>query len=155
MSDLKFSVVGDARSQTSFVANARHFSVVIDEPPSLGGEDLGANPVEYLLASYAGCVNVMAHLIAKELDIKLQKLSIQVEGNINPNRLFGTSFEERAGFKSISLSLIPVSDASPELLNKWLFEIKKRCPINDNLVNPTPVEVLVEINEHSLNRVKV
>jgi uncharacterized OsmC-like protein len=144
MSDLNFLVAGVAETPTRFNANARQFSFVIDEPPTLGGEDSGANPVEYLLASYAGCINVMAHLIANELQFKLNKLSINVEGNINPERLFGTSYEERAGFKYIKLTLKPETDASPELLKKWNEEIKRRCPVNDNLSNPTPVEVIIE-----------
>lgn len=49
MYDLKFSVMGDAISQTSFVANARLFSAVIDKPSSLGGENLGANPMKLIL----------------------------------------------------------------------------------------------------------
>ncbi len=139
MSDLIFSVEGQAESQTRLNAKARQFSIVIDEPPTLGGHDLGANPVEYLLASYAGCVNVMAYLIANELNIKLDKLTIKVDGNLNPNRLFGKSFDDRAGFKQINLSLQPVTNASPEQLAKWIQEIERRCPINDNLTNPTPV----------------
>ena len=143
MSDLQFAVEGQAESQTRITATARQFSFVIDEPPALGGEDLGANPVEYLLASYAGCVNVMAYLIANELGIKLEKLTIKVDGNINPARLFGKSFEERAGFKQINLSLQPVTNASPELLSKWVSEIKNRCPVNDNLSNSTPLNFLL------------
>lgn len=141
MSDLVFSVEGKAESQTRITAKARQFSIVVDEPPTLGGQDLGANPVEYLLASYAGCVNVMAYLIAAELNIKLDKLTIKVDGNINPNRLFGKSFSERAGFKQINLTLEPKTDASPELISKWIKEIENRCPVNDNLSNPTPVAI--------------
>lgn len=140
MADLKIGVEGQAESQTRLNVKARNFSIIIDEPPSLGGHDSGANPVEYLLASYAGCVNVMAYLIAAEMNIKLDKLTIKVDGNLNPDRLFGKSYEERAGFKQISLQIKPVTSASPELLAKWVKEIKNRCPINDNLLNPTPVE---------------
>jgi uncharacterized OsmC-like protein len=139
MADLVFSVEGQAETQTRLNVKTRQFSFVIDEPPALGGEDSGANPVEYLLASYAGCVNVMAYLIAKELNIKLEKLSVKVDGNLNPGKLFGQSDEDRAGFKQINLKLEPVTDASPELLAKWAYEIKRRCPINDNLSNPTPI----------------
>lgn len=143
MADLVFSVEGLSESQTRLNTNARQFSIIVDEPPTLGGSDLGANPVEYLLASYAGCVNVMAHLIAKELNINLKKLTIKVDGNINPDRLFGKSYEDRAGFKQINLSLHPETDASPELLKRWLIEIENRCPVNDNLVNQTPVSVSI------------
>jgi uncharacterized OsmC-like protein len=139
MADLVFSVEGQAKTQTRLNIKTRQFSFVIDEPPALGGNDLGANPVEYLLASYAGCVNVVAHLITKELNIKLEKLTVKADGNLNPGRLFGQSYKERAGFKQINLKLEPITDESPELLTKWADEIKKRCPINDNLSNPTPV----------------
>lgn len=139
MADLTFSVEGTSESHTRITAKVRQFSLVIDEPPALGGDDLGANPVEYLLASYAGCVNVMAYLVAKELGITIKKLTIKVDGNINPDRLFGKAFTERAGFKQINLSLAPETDASPELVTKWITEIKNRCPVNDNLLNTTPL----------------
>ncbi len=139
MSDLTISIEGEAQSEARFSANARQFNIVIDEPPQLGGEDLGANPVEYLLASYAGCINVVAHLTARELGINLERLEIAVQGNINPARLFGQSDEERAGFKQIDVQFSPVTDAAPDLINKWIETIKNRCPINDNLEFPTPL----------------
>lgn len=139
MGDLNFKIEGEAKTAARFQANARQFSLVIDEPPALGGEDLGANPVEYLLASYAGCINVVAHLTAKELNINLKKLSIAVHGDINPERLLGVSDKDRAGFKSISVDFSPETDASQEKINEWITVIKDRCPINDNLSNPTPL----------------
>ncbi len=139
MSDLVFKVEGKAQSAARLEAKARQFSIVIDEPPALGGDDLGANPVEYLLASYAGCINVVAHLTARELGIGMAGLQIKVEGDINPARLFGQSDDERAGFKQIRVEFAPETDASPELVSQWIETIKNRCPINDNLANPTPL----------------
>lgn len=141
MSDLNFSIKGVSENPTKFVAEARNFKIVVDEPPTLGGTDDGANPVEYLLASYAGCLNVMGHLIANELGFKLNKLEIEVSGDLNPDRLFGKSFQERAGFKKIQVTLKPHSEAKPDLLKKWIQEIENRCPINDNLRSITPVEI--------------
>ncbi len=139
MSDLNFQIQGEAQTAARFVAGARQFSLVIDEPPALGGDDFGANPVEYLLASYAGCINVVAHLTAKELGIKVEKLSIKVDGNLNPDRLFGQSNEDRAGFKNINVDFTPITDAGPEKIKLWIETIKNRCPINDNLSNTTPL----------------
>ena len=135
MADLKFSVEGIAETETRLVVKTRQFSIIIDEPQTLGGSDLGANPVEYLLASYAGCVNVMAFLIANELGFKIEKLTIKVDGDINPDRLFGKSYEDRAGFKQINLELNAKTNATPELLKKWVQKIKNRCPINVKLIN--------------------
>jgi len=147
MADLTFKIEGEAQTEARFDANARQFTLVIDEPPALGGEDLGANPVEFLLASYAGCLNVVAHLIARELGINVEKLSIAVTGKLNPARLFGQSEEERAGFKQIDVAFTPITDASPELTAKWIKAIKDRCPINDNLASPTPLSFnLIQLN---------
>jgi uncharacterized OsmC-like protein len=139
MSDLNFKIEGEAQTGARLVAKARQFSLTIDEPPALGGDDLGANPVEYLLASYAGCINVVAHLTARELGLQVKKLSIKVNGNLNPARLLGKSDEERAGFKQIDVEFNPEIDASQEQLEHWMTLIKKRCPINDNLSNVTPL----------------
>ncbi|WP_297098978.1 OsmC family protein [Draconibacterium sp.] len=139
MSDLTFKIEGEAQTPARIAASAREFIIVVDEPPALGGDDQGANPVEYLLASYAGCINVVAHLTAKELGIKLSGLRIQIEGNINPARLFGKSDEDRAGFKQIEVLFIPETNASQEEIENWIATIKNRCPINDNLANPTPL----------------
>lgn len=147
MSDLIFKIEGEAQTAARFDAKTRQFTLVIDEPPALGGDDQGANPVEFLLASYAGCLNVVAHLTAKELGIKVEKLTIAVSGNLNPARLFGQSEEERAGFKQIDVTFTPITDASPELLAKWIATIKNRCPINDNLSSPTPLSFnLTQLN---------
>lgn len=143
MTDLNFAIKGISENPTKFVAEARNFKIVIDEPPTLGGTDHGANPVEYLLASYAGCLNVMGHLIAGELGFKLDKLEIEMNGNLNPERLFGKSFNERAGFKNIQVKLKPFAAVTPELLQKWVQEVENRCPVNDNLLNKTPIEVEV------------
>lgn len=139
MADLKFKIEGKAKTAARFQANARQFSLIIDEPPTLGGDDLGANPVEFLLASYAGCINVVAHLTAKELGINVRNLRIEINGNINPARLLGHSDAERAGFKQIEVEFSPDTDATPELTEKWIQAIKNRCPINDNLSSPTPL----------------
>lgn len=144
MSDLVFSVQGESASAAKFVAKTRNFRLVVDEPENLGGTDENANPVEYILAGLAGCLNVVGHLVAKELGFSLKKLTIEVTGNINADRLFGISTDERAGFKKIDLKLIPETDASIDVLAQWLRIVQDRCPVKDNLLNSTPVNVSVE-----------
>jgi len=143
---LNFSTKGVSHSATKFVSKSRTFSFIVDEPPALGGTDEGANPVEYILAGLAGCLNVVAHLVAKEQGINLKSLKISVEGDINPARLLGISNDERAGFQSIRILLVPETDASPEALLKWLETVEGRCPVRDNLANITPLEI--GIKEH-------
>lgn len=137
--DLVFSVNGKSVGYTKYHGSARNFDLIVDEPESLGGEDSAPNPVEYLLAGYAGCLNVVFNLIAKELDIKLQNLEINVSGDLNPERFLGVQTEDRAGFKSIKVDVSFESDAAAEEEQLLFQKVKERCPINDNLSNPTPI----------------
>lgn len=149
MSLLNFAIEGENENPTKLVVKARNFKLVVDEPAGLGGTDDGPNPVEYLLAGYAGCLNVVAHLVAKEQGLDIKKLTINVDGDINPARLFGQSNDDRAGFKIIRVNIAIDTDAEQPAIDQWLKAVENRCPINDNLTNPTPVEVKVTTSEYA------
>lgn len=149
MSVLTFSLEGSSETSTRFSGKTRQFQLTIDEPPALGGEDAAANPVEYLLAGYAGCLNVVGHLVAKEQNIQLRKLSIRLEGDIDPSRFLGKPTHERAGFRQIKVVLDPETDASPEQLKNWLRTVESRCPVNDNLTRVTPVSIGLRIGSRA------
>lgn len=141
MSDLTFSVSGYNENPTKFVVKTRNFQITIDEPEALGGTNHAANPVEYLLAAYAGCLNVMGHIVARELNFELQRLEIAIEGDLNPAKVFGQPTEDRAGYKEIRVKLVPTANIDEATLNRWFETIESRCPVNDNLSNATPIKV--------------
>ncbi len=144
MPTLKFRVRGKSETATKLVVKARKFEIVIDEPEDLGGNNDAANPVEYLLAAFAGCINVMGHLIAKEMDFELRNLKIDVSGALDPARLFGQSMENRAGYQKIDVVLKPDCDADEETLKKWAEAIENRCPVSDNLSHTTPIAISIK-----------
>jgi uncharacterized OsmC-like protein len=137
-------VKAHSENQAKTIVKARQFEIVVDEPAELGGTDTGANPVEYVLAAFAGCINVMAHVIAKEMNFELRGVKIDISGDLNPARLFGLSYEDRAGYKQIEVRIKPDCDADAETLKKWKEAIENRCPVSDNLQNPTPVKIEVK-----------
>jgi uncharacterized OsmC-like protein len=141
MADLNFSLSGRNENATKFVAKTRNFQLIIDEPEGLGGTDHAPNPVEFLLAAYAGCLNVMGHIVARELGFELKGLQIDLDGDLNPAKVFGQHTTDRPGYKEIRVNIIPVADADETILKKWLEIIESRCPVNDNLINPTPVKI--------------
>jgi len=144
MSNITFSLQGKAYNATKTEVKARNFNIIVDEPKELGGEDDAPNPVEYILAGYAGCLNVVTHLVAREKNIEIRYLRINIHGEINPQRLFGQSFDERAGFCSIHVEIEIQTNASQEENEALIREVKERCPVNDNIANVTPVSYLVK-----------
>ncbi len=143
MADLRFSINAHSETPARTMVKARNFQIIVDEPEALGGTDQAANPVEYVLAAFAGCLNVMGHIIAKEMNFELRGLEINIEGNLNPARLFGKSDVERAGYKEIVIELKPDCDADQATLDKWVHAVESRCPVSDNLQQATPVKVVV------------
>lgn len=141
MGDIRFRVKAHSENPTKTIVKARNFEIIVDEPHDLGGTDAAANPVEYVLAAFAGCLNVMAHLIAKEMNFTLRGVEIELSGDINPARLFGMSMDDRAGYKQIVVKIKPDADADAETLKTWVEAIESRCPVSDNIQNPTPVKI--------------
>ena len=143
MSKLNFSYNGTSTSATKFEGKSRQFDLVIDEPEALGGKDSAANPVEYLLAGYAGCLNVVYHVVAKEIGIEIDFLNISINGDINPEKFLGISDKERAGFQSLNVLVELATNGTPKQEQELITKAKNRCPINDNLANPTPIQYLI------------
>lgn len=136
-----FKALSATKSESRAEIAIRNFKFETDEPLQLGGTDLAPNPVEYILAGLAGCLHILGYKIAKEQNITLSDLTIEVAGELNPAKLFGVSDKERAGYQGIEINMIPTTDATEEQLTAWKKTIVRRSPVLDNLLNNTPVQV--------------
>ena len=91
-------------SSTLTKVTVRDFEILIDEPPNNHGTDKGARPIEYMLASLAGCSNVIIHKIAVENDIHFTNLEIDVVGTCDIRGIHGKENVE-VPFKEIRLDI--------------------------------------------------
>ena len=66
----KISVAAACPSHSRTDVTARQHTIVIDEPPHRGGTDVAQTPLETLLASFLGCNNVIANMIAEDIGIE-------------------------------------------------------------------------------------
>ena len=142
MSQKNVSVLGYAKENSQFVVKAQNFDVRIsknEKSPELEGP----SPLEYILAGYAGCINAVGKLVAKEQGIVLKSLQVELSATLSLDKYQGKISDERAGFNSIKVVVKPSSDATLEQLRAWLIEVENRCPVQDNLVNPTPISVVL------------
>lgn len=141
MPNMQVNVKATKENPTKTVVKARNFEMIIDEPANLGGTDHGANPVEYVLAALSGCLNVVGHVVAKEMGFEIKSLEIELDGELNPARFMGKSDKERAGYQAINVKMKPETDADEATLKTWIEKVENRCPVSDNLANATPVNI--------------
>ncbi len=138
---INIRVKAKRENATKTVVKARKFELIVDEPSEIGGTNEGANPLEFLLAGFAGCINVVGDIVAKEMGIELRGMDITIRGKFDPMKFLGQSGEGRAGFQEINMNVKADADADRETLEKWLQEVENRCPVRDNLSNLTPIKV--------------
>lgn len=131
--DVTVRVSGKRVSPTMMVVKCGNYEVVTDK---IGGE--APSPVEYVLAALAGCINIVGTLVARDLNINIENLEVNVEGVLNPGK-YMTGVGDRAGYKEIRTEVIVKSDADLETLRKWIKLVEERCPVGDNLSNTTTI----------------
>ena len=145
MSTKIVNITGYARNNEQFVVKAENFDVRISKNQNHPELD-APSPIEYILAGYAGCIHAVGTLVAKELNLDLKSLKIEISGEINVDKFLGNPTADRAGFKSIEVLVKPIAEATTEELQNWLKIVESRCPVYDNLINPTPIQVSL-VNE--------
>ncbi len=139
----QFSISAESKNETKTHVTARDFEFVVDEPEALGGTNDGPNPVEYLIGAWAGCLNVVTHTVADERDIDIDGVTIDIEGDLDPRKFLGVSDDARAGYQELSVAIRVDSDADQETLDALAAEVEERCPVGDNIENPTPTNVAI------------
>ena len=120
-------------------AKARNHEVIVDQPEAGGGKDAGANPMEYLLFAFGGCLGAVAAIIADQEKINLTAFDVSLEGDYDPANLFGMTDEGRAGFTEIRVNVKIEADITDEEKQAFFERVDARCPLSDNLINTTKI----------------
>jgi uncharacterized OsmC-like protein len=127
--------------------NVRNFPpFVVDEPPELGGQDKGANPVELLLVALGTCQEIMYAAMASMMGIHLDEVKVNLKGSLDLKGLFGMDPAIPPGYQKITYETILRSSAPEEELRKLVEAVESHCPVLDTLVRPIEVTGKVTIN---------
>ncbi len=118
--------------------------MLIDEPPHLLGEDNAPNPSEAVLASLGACLAVGIHANATAQGIRLTKLELDLEGDINVTAVWGCGDldeDKRLGFTDVRVKFFLEGDANREQLEALVAHANQWSPVANTLRNPVNVDV--------------
>ncbi len=139
---MKISVEGTSESATKVISKSGKFEVIMDEPVQMGGTDEGPSPMQLLLMSLVGCLNITGQAVAQQRNMKLKTLKINIDGEMNPAAFMGLSFNERAGFSNIGVNIeANFVGASQQEIDQWLEETENRCPVTDTIKAHTQIHL--------------
>lgn len=114
---------------------------VIDQPVAAGGNNEGPNPLEVFLSTLPACICAIGRIIANQRKIKLNKIEVKTEGDIDKDFLLGLTKKGRAGFTEIRNYVTIDADMTEEEKEAFLNDIESRCPIADNMANTSKLIV--------------
>ena len=141
MPDVTFKITGESESPARMRVAARQFSIIVDEPPELGGTDAGPNPVEYVLTALAGCLTTSLVCHAAARGIELRSVDSELEGDLDVRGFLGIDPNVRNGYRNIRVTFHIDSDASEEQIQELIDVAQQRSPVFDMMTHEVPVEV--------------
>ena len=134
-------VVDGMRCETT----VRDHSVAADEPRSLGGTDAAQSPVELLLTSLATCQAITYRLWAAELGIALDRVGVEVTGDLDLRGFLGLDEGARAGYEGLQLR-VTLDGPEPRARYEELAEaVDRHCPVLDALTRPVTIERVLAV----------
>jgi len=115
------------------------FKIIMDEPKNLGGTGTGMNPVEAVLCALGSCQCIVGAAFAKSRGIEFEDLWVEVEGDLNPAGFLKGAPDVRRGFEEVRFTVHIKTSSDQEKVVDFAEFIQDRCPVEDNLINATPV----------------
>ena len=144
------SVVKTVRCRTVAEGKFRHLNFirnlevhVIDEPPVLLGEDTAPNPSEAVLAALGSCLAVGIHANAVARGICIERLEVELEGDINITSVWGTGdlSEKPVGFTAVRAKVTLEADRPKAELAQLVDHARNWSPVANTLTRPVPLAV--------------
>lgn len=135
---------------TEVSITARDHAFTIDEPAELGGTDVGANPVEHLLAALGSCQVITYQVWAGKLGLKVDTVDVKLSGDIDLRGFFGLDSNVRPGFDDITVDVTVTGPEAQEKYEELVQTVERHCPVLDNLASTVRVAGLVSVNGNQI-----
>ncbi|MDY6764842.1 MAG: OsmC family protein [Halobacteria archaeon] len=151
--------MGKNKVETELIENlyargkAREFSFEADEPKSVvGGQNRGPRPLEYFLAGFAFCQQVIYAKNALATGIEIDSISIEASGDVDPRGVFGVGDTE-PGFANdeITYTTHIESEANREEVAELVRIAERQCPAHASLRKPVELRREIMVNGEKLD----
>jgi uncharacterized OsmC-like protein len=125
-------------------AAIRDFTIAMDEPAPLGGSNTAPNMVEMVLGAYGCCLTTGYVMNAGLQGIKLEGVSIELEGDLDLHGFFNLSPETWPGYTTIRTKVVLTApEATAEQLQALHELVTRTSPVGSILARPVKLETVL------------
>ncbi len=143
---------GQTRSETSVASYSiageevsRRFTIAVDEPYELLGQNSAPNPQEVLMAALNACMLVGYVAGAAMRGIVLEKLEIETEGELDLRGFLGIDESVPPGYESIHYVVRIKGDGTPEAFREIHDTVMRTSPNYFNLSRAITLDAELEV----------
>lgn len=111
----------------------RRFELTCDEPVELGSDDEQAAPAEQLLHAVASCITATTNAYAALSGVKLTRLDVTLECDIDLHGIFGLDEKVRPGIKVINADIHIAGDTDADTLKAIVEKGTRYSPMRDTV----------------------
>jgi uncharacterized OsmC-like protein len=117
----------------------RRFTIMVDEPPDLGGGDGAPFPIEVVLAALAGCVTNATATNAALFDVPIDGIEMELEAHMDARGFLGHDKSVRNGITDINYTITIQSSAPEDKVRRCKETIDRKSAVRDTLANPVNI----------------
>lgn len=156
-----YHLVGTGSASNTKIKTSTKHEIVTDVPKSMGGSNLAAQPVEYLLASYIGCTQATALFVGRNMVPRLliDRIEYDIHGDRDQDGAIGClPINEDSEFPSAPARLSAINGQitvyaknrkgdqmllTKNELNLLEIHTERRCPVA-NMITMSGCEINVK-----------
>ena len=128
---------GEGKFINAVSVNGRH-ALRADEPLSVGGNDTGPTPYDYLLTALGACKTMTMRMYAERKKWPMDRARVTLRHNKIHAEDCETCETEEGKVDQFDVEIAIEGDLSDEQRQK-IYEISNRCPVHQTLINEVSV----------------
>ena len=123
---------------TTSIQTKKH-SFIADEPATIGGDDFGPSPYDYLSAGLAACTVMTLKMYAERKKWDLQEVFVYITYSKKHSDDLGLNVDKPTRFDHLQKKLKFVGNLDDKQI-KRLKEIASKCPVHKTLLSTTLID---------------
>jgi uncharacterized OsmC-like protein len=113
----------------------RDFKFTIDEPNELLGVNCAPNPAEYMLGGMAGCMAVTFMAGATAMNIEINQLQLEIDGELDLRGFLGLNPDVNPGFPELKFIFYVEGNGTQEQYEKLMERVTMHSPNYNTIKN--------------------
>ncbi|MDD2352372.1 MAG: OsmC family protein [Atribacterota bacterium] len=135
-----FKIQANWLKGTQIESETRGFTMLMDKPLEENGTNLAPKPAEISLQALGSCLLFACLYAADRLNVTIDGLKVNLEGEIVPGGWIDEQQNKRPGFKNVKYEILINTKHSEEEVEKVHNLALKASPMYDNFIHPINVQ---------------